>query len=120
MKNFETIKTAKPEFYRYQRIQKLTEKQPKAVLRERLNEFFETYNITPHDLGEMAHNYGQLVGVSFSRTNIYSYLQGVASPKIDRLVVLAHVMCVPISWLTGYDDDFDEKALPFKRIEGNS
>lgn len=119
-----TCKT-KPYEYSYQKTAN-NHKKRMDTLQERLVYALCYYHLTIPFFTELANQYAKDIHskIRFSPVTMHSYCKGKYAPKIDRLMLIAGTLDVPVSWLMGYGarwlpDDFDPDVVNFPDKNNN-
>ena len=81
---------------------------------ERLRFILETENIKQADILERCLPYLEQFKVKMNRSDISQYIAGKATPKQNKLYILARALNVSEAWLMGYnvDKERQERAEP--------
>lgn len=84
----------------------------KSTTAERLRYILETENIKQADILERCLPYLEQFKVKMNRSDISQYIAGKATPKQNKLYILARALNVSEGWLMGYDVDKERKERP--------
>ncbi|MBO4520722.1 MAG: helix-turn-helix domain-containing protein [Alphaproteobacteria bacterium] len=79
---------------------------------ERLRYILETENIKQADILERCMPYLEQFKIKMNRSDISQYIAGKATPKQNKLYILARALNVSEAWLMGYDVEKERKERP--------
>lgn len=83
-----------------------------ATTAERLRFILETENIKQADILERCLPYLEQFKIKMNRSDISQYIAGKATPKQNKLYILARALNVSEAWLMGYDVDKERQERP--------
>jgi len=79
---------------------------------ERLRYIIETENIKQADILERCLPYLEQFKIRMNRSDISQYVAGKATPKQNKLYILARALNVSEAWLMGYDVEKERQERP--------
>ena len=80
-----------------------------ATTAERLRYILEKENIKQADILERCLPYLEQFKIKMNRSDISQYISGKATPKQNKLYILARALNVSEAWLMGYDVEKDRQ-----------